>query len=301
MALQSFVHLSDLFSRNEKPTVGVIGVGDIGQGIASSIATAKFPLVVFDRKTEAAELFSDVADVADDLADLGSRSDIVIVAVVNDEQVKSVLIGPGAVLDSMEEGVVVIVSTISPEAVHALALATGGTGVAVIDCGVSGGAASAKRGELISMVGGDHGVIELVTPVLNAFSSLVVEMGPLGSGLLAKLARNIVQYGSWLAAYEGQRLAEAGGIDLEKLAQVIRASDAKIGGATTLMIRPSTEPFDEVTQPELVEYMKSTVAIAQKDLAAAIQAANAFGVELPGAELTHANCHEIFGVSVKEK
>ena len=126
-------------------------------------------------------------------------------------------------------------------------------------------------------------------------------MGPLGSGLLAKLARNIVQYGSWLAAYEGQRLAEAGGIDLEKLAQVIRASDAKIGGATTLMIRPSTEPFDEVTQPELVEYMKSTVAIAQKDLAAAIQAANAFGVELPGAELTHANCHEIFGVSVKEK
>jgi len=301
MAQQSFVHLNDLFSRNVKPTVGVIGVGDIGQGIASSIATAKFPLVVFDIKTEAAELFSDVADVADDLADLGSRSDIVVVAVVNDEQVKSVLIGPGAVLDSMEEGVVVIVSTISPEAVHALALATAGTGVAVIDCGVSGGAASAKRGELISMVGGDHGVIELVTPVLNAFSSLVVEMGPLGSGLLAKLARNIVQYGSWLAAYEGQRLAEAGGIDLEKLAQVIRASDAKIGGATTLMIRPSTEPFDEVTQPELVEYMKSTVAIAQKDLAAAIQAANAFGVDLPGAELTHANCHEIFGVSVKEK
>lgn len=301
MAQQSFVHLNDLFSRNVKPTVGVIGVGDIGQGIASSIATAKFPLVVFDIKTEAAELFSDVADVADDLADLGSRSDIVIVAVVNDEQVKSVLIGPDAVLDSMEEGVVVIVSTISPEAVHALALATAGTGVAVIDCGVSGGAASAKRGELISMVGGDHGVIELVTPVLNAFSSLAVEMGPLGSGLLAKLARNIVQYGSWLAAYEGQRLAEAGGIDLEKLAQVIRASDAKIGGATTLMIRPSTEPFDEVTQPELVEYMKSTVAIAQKDLAAAIQAANAFGVDLPGAELTHANCHEIFGVSVKEK
>ena len=67
------------------------------------------------------------------------------------------------------------------------------------------------------------------------------------------------------------------------------------------MIRPSTEPFDEETQPELVEYMKSTVAIAQKDLAAAIQAANAFGVDLPGAELTHANCHEIFGVSVKEK
>ena len=50
-------------------------------------------------------------------------------------------------------------------------------------------------------------------------------MGPLGAGLKAKLARNLVQYGSWLAAYEAQVLAEAAGIELSKLAEVIRASD----------------------------------------------------------------------------
>ncbi len=62
-------------------------------------------------------------------------------------------------------------------------------------------------------------------------------MGPLGAGLPAKLARNLVQYGSWLAAYEAQVLAEAAGIELAKLAQVIKASDAQIGGASTLMFR----------------------------------------------------------------
>ena len=81
--------------------------------------------------------------------------------------------------------------------------------------------------------------------MFDAFGSLTVRMGPFGTGLAAKLARNLVQYGSWLAAYEGQVLAEAAGIDLAKLAQVIRASDAKIGGAATLMFRSTVAPFTE--------------------------------------------------------
>ena len=70
-------------------------------------------------------------------------------------------------------------------------------------------------------------------------------MGPLGAGLAAKLARNLVQYGSWLAAYEGQVLAEAAGIELAKLATVIKASDARIGGASTLMFRTTVAPFTD--------------------------------------------------------
>ena len=78
--------------------------------------------------------------------------------------------------------------------------------------------------------------------MFDAIGSLTVRMGPFGTGLAAKLARNLVQYGSWLAAYEGQVLAEAAGIELSKLAQVIRASDAKIGGASTLMFRSTVAP-----------------------------------------------------------
>ena len=95
------------------------------------------------------------------------------------------------------------------------------------------------------MVGGDEDVLERLAPLFDAIGSLTVRMGPFGTGLAAKLARNLVQYGSWLAAYEGQVLAEAAGIELAKLAQVIKASDAKIGGASTLMFRSTVAPFTE--------------------------------------------------------
>ena len=72
--------------------------------------------------------------------------------------------------------------------------------------------------------------------------SLVLHMGPLGAGLSAKLARNLVQYGSWLAAYEAQVLAETAGIPLPLLAQAIRSSDRRIGGAATLMFRDTVRP-----------------------------------------------------------
>ena len=70
--------------------------------------------------------------------------------------------------------------------------------------------------------------IDRVRPVLDAIGSLTVRMGPFGAGLTAKLARNLIQYGSWLAAYEGLLLAEAAGVELAKLAQVIKASDKLI-------------------------------------------------------------------------
>ena len=95
------------------------------------------------------------------------------------------------------------------------------------------------------MVGGDEEVVADLAPVFDAMGSLTVRMGPFGTGLAAKLARNLVQYGGWLAAYEGQVLAEAAGIELSKLAQVIRASDAKIGGAATLMFRSTVAQFTD--------------------------------------------------------
>ena len=74
-------------------------------------------------------------------------------------------------------------------------------------------------------------------------------MGPFGTGLAAKLARNLVQYGGWLAAYEGQVLAEAAGIELSKLAQVIRASDAQIGGAVHAHVPADGGPVHRGRRP----------------------------------------------------
>ena len=129
------------------------------------------------------------------------------------------------------------------------------------------------------MIGGDDEVVERIRPVLESFSSLVVRMGPLGAGLQAKLARNLVQYASWLAAYEAQVLAEAAGIELAKLAQVIKASDARIGGASTLMFRRTVAPFTAEDDAGLVEAMRTAAGLAHKDLRAAMEMADALGVD----------------------
>ena len=194
---------------------------------------------------------ADYATVAASPADLARESDIVVVAVVNDEQVRSVLSGPEGALAAGAPGTtVVVVSTITPACVAAIGAEATALGVPIIDCGVSGGPSAAASGNLVCMCGGDPEVIAALAPLFEAIGSLTVTMGPFGTGLAAKLARNLVQYGGWLAAYEGQVLAEAAGIELAKLAQVVRASDAQSGGPATLMFRQTVAPFTPCGRPE---------------------------------------------------
>ena len=137
----------------------------------------------------------------------------------------------------------------------------------IVDCGVSGGPTAAASGNLVCMCGGDPEVIGALAPLFDAIGSLTVTMGPFGTGLAAKLARNLVQYGGWLAAYEGQVLAEAAGIELAKLALVIRASDDQSGGPTTLMFRQTVAPFTEADDEGLVGAMQAAAGLAREGLA----------------------------------
>jgi 3-hydroxyisobutyrate dehydrogenase-like beta-hydroxyacid dehydrogenase len=284
-------------SQSSSPTVGVIGLGDIGSGVAAGLVRAGVDLVVCDIRPESTAPFADQGRVATDPAELGSLVDVIVVAVVTDEQVLAVLDGPSGALARARPGsTVLIVSTVAPTTVTRVAELALTAGVHVADCGVSGGPSSAAEGALISMIGGDDDVVERIRPVLDAFSSLVVRMGPLGSGLQAKLARNLVQYASWLAAYEAQVLAEAAGIELSKLAQVIKASDARIGGASTLMFRRTVAPFTTDDDAGLVQAMRTAATLAHKDLQGALELGALLGVELPLAAMTDARADALFGI-----
>lgn len=278
-------------------SIGVVGLGDIGGGAARSIAAAGHGLVVCDLRADVLEGFAEIATLASTPSELARQCSITLISVVNDAQVREVVTGADGLLSGAVAGSIIIVaSTISPQTVIEIEAEAKKFGVSIIDCGVSGGPSAAATGDLICMVGGDEEVIERARTALDSFGSLVVHMGPLGSGLIAKLARNVVQYGSWLAAYEGQRIAEAAGIELSKLAAVIRASDAKIGGASTLMFRPTVAPMGPDDHEGLVSAMRAAAALAQKDLATAIEAAGELGLELPGALVTQKYCDSIFGV-----
>jgi 3-hydroxyisobutyrate dehydrogenase len=272
-------------------------LGAIGDGVAASVHAAGLPLIVSDVRAEATDRHADHATVAGSPAEVARAADVVVVAVVNDEQVHAVLSGPDGALAAGGPGTTfVVVSTITSECVRAIGAEAAAAGTAVVDCGVSGGPTAAAAGELICMVGGDDEVLERLAPVFDAMGSLTVRMGPFGTGLAAKLARNLVQYGSWLAAYEGQVLAEASGIELAKLAQVIKASDAKIGGASTLMFRSTVAPFSEKDNAGLIGAMRSGADLAHKDLQAALALADELDVDLPLAAMTEARADDIFGV-----
>ena len=279
------------------PTIGVIGLGTIGSGIATNVHAAGLPLVVCDVRVEATHRHTAYAKVVGSPADLARESDIVVVAVVNDEQVHSVLSGPEGMLAAGATGItVVVVSTITPACVAAIGAEATALGVPIVDCGVSGGPSAAASGNLVCMCGGDPEVIARLAPLFEAIGSLAVTMGPLGTGLAAKLARNLMQYGGWLAAYEGQVLAEAAGIELAKLAQVVRASDAQSGGQTTLMFRQTVAPFTAADDEGLVRAMHAAADLARKDLQAALALADEMHLELPLAAMTEAHCAEFFGL-----
>jgi 3-hydroxyisobutyrate dehydrogenase len=280
-------------------TVGVIGLGDIGKGVADAVLRGGLNLVVCDLRPEATAPFERQAHIAANPAELGARSDVVVVAVVNDHQVLAVLDGDdGALAHSAAGAIVVIVSTVSPGTAEVVAGIAVRRDVDVIDCGVSGGPQASADGNLVAMVGGDAAVIERARPVLDTFTSLVVHMGPLGAGLKAKLARNLVQYGSWLAAYEAQVLAEAAGIELAKLAEVIRASDKFIGGASRLMFRDTVAPLPPDTHPAFADAMGAGAALAHKDLKAAIELGRTLDVDLPLAQMTDDRCDAVFGLGL---
>jgi 3-hydroxyisobutyrate dehydrogenase len=277
--------------------VGVIGLGDIGQGLATHISKAGLELAVFDVRPEATEAFADQARVCADLAEVGAAADALFVAVVTDDQVRAVLDPVSGALASLGPGaIIVIVSTVGIDTVREMAELAVGRGVGLVDCGVSGGPAAAASGTLVSMVGGEDADVERVRPVIDAFSSLVVRMGPVGAGQRAKLARNVVQYGSWLAAHEGARLAEAAGIELAKLAEVIRESDKLIGGSSRLLYRATTAPFGPDDPAMIVDAMRAGATLAHKDLQAALGLGTELGLTLPLVDQAEARMDEVFGL-----
>ena len=284
-------------------TAGVIGLGDIGRGVADAVARSGLDLVVCDVRPEATTPYAGTARIAAGPSEVGERCDVVVVAVVDDRQVHDVLDGPeavatdGALLSMAAGSVVLVLSTVAPATVAEVARAAARRDVDVLDCGVSGGPQAAVEGSLVAMVGGDPAVVERARPVLDAFTSVVVHMGPLGAGLKAKLARNLVQYASWLAAYEAQLLAEAAGIELAKLAEVIRASDAKIGGASRLMFRDTAAPFPPGSDRRFVDLMAAAAGLAHKDLRAAIALGRSLGLPMPLAHMTDERCDAVFGLA----
>ena len=264
--------------------------------MATALVRAGMPVSVCDVREEATAPYRDEAHVAATPAELAARSDVILVVVFNDAQVRAVLQGTDGVFAGAAPGsTAVIVSTIPTETVLEMRTEGAPEGITVVDCGVSGGPDASAAGELVCMIGGSEEEVDRLRPVLDAVSCLVLHMGPPGAGLAAKLARNLITYGSWLAAFEAQELAEAAGIDLLKLGEAARESDKRIGGATRLMFRTTAAPWPADSDEGLLTLMRAGAEVTHKDLTTILELGASLGVDLPLATLAERRCARIYG------
>ncbi|MDG4665493.1 NAD(P)-dependent oxidoreductase [Mycobacterium sp. 236(2023)] len=261
--------------------LGYIGLGNQGAPMAKRLADWPGGLVVFDVRTEAMTPLAELgASLADSVADVAA-ADVISVTVLNDAQVRDVVTELGE--HSKPGTVIAIHSTIEPGTAPELAEQLRPKGVRIVDAPVSGGAGAADKGELAVMVGADDEAYELVKPVFKKWASMVVRAGEPGAGTRMKIARNMLTYIGFTAACEAQRLAEAAGIDLQKLGRVVRHSDAQSGGPGAIMYRDDTKPLAK--DHFLHDMFVHTRGLAEKDLGLALAMGEAAGVELPLAQI----------------
>jgi len=259
--------------------LGFIGLGAMGAPMARNLAAAGFELAVFDvdeqRTHAAAEGFG--ARAAGSAVDAASGADALVVMVTNAAQAQAALLGDdGAAAALPGEAAVVLMSTVGPEAVAALAA----EGHPLLDAPVSGGVARAESGELLVMAGGPSELFERLRPVLDAVGATVVHCGERpGDGQAVKLVNQLLCGVHIAAAAEALAYARALGLDPAAVHDTIRH-----GAAASFMLddrgpRMLAREFDEP---------RSALDIFVKDMGLVVEAGAGRGARTPLAEAARA-------------
>ena len=273
--------------------LGYIGLGKMGAPMAARLVDWPGGVIVYDVRTEAmTPLAEKGARLADSVADVAA-ADVISVTVLDDVQVRKVV---GELARNAKPGTVIAIhSTISDTTAVELAKELEPQGIHIVDAPVSGGGRAAKKGELATMVGATDKAFELVKEPFAKWASLVVHAGDPGAGTRMKLARNMLHYISFAAACEASRLAEASGLNLQDLGNVVRHTDAITGGAGSIMFRDDTKPIDQ--DSFLYEPFLHARILGEKDLGLALALGEAVAVDLPLAEVALDGLAEGLGVS----
>jgi 2-hydroxy-3-oxopropionate reductase len=263
-------------------SVGYIGLGNMGAPMAKRLLDRPGGLIVCDTRSEALEPFGKAgAKVTSSPREVAENADVISVTVLNDEQVRDVVV---QMLEVARPGTVVAVhSTISDVTAVELAQLCGEQGVELVDAPVSGGAPGAHKGKLAVMVGASDTAFEKVREPFGHWAELVVHAGDVGAGTRMKLARNLLHFVSFTAAAEAQRLAEAAGLDITELGKVVRHTDAITGGAGAIMLRDNTAALDE--NDNWYPIMSHVRDLGEKDLLLAIGLGERLHVTLPLARI----------------
>jgi len=209
--------------------VGVVGLGNMGGGIARNFQKAGIPLMVWDIAPAARTAFSTAAgtEIASP-GEMAATCSIIFFVVPATPEIAASFEGKDGVLARAAKGLVVYDFTTSdPVATKALAARAAEHGIAYLDAGMSGGATGADAGTLTLMIGGDKAAFERTRALLDPIADRLFHLGGSGAGHTMKLIHNMVCHTIFLATCEGGRMAEAAGIKLADMIDVFNVSNAR--------------------------------------------------------------------------
>lgn len=253
-------------------SIGFIGLGIMGQGMAHNLLRAGFPLRVWNRTAARTEpLIAAGATAASSPADVAAHSDITLICVSDTPDVEQVVLGEKGVIEGVRPGSLVIdCSTISPSATRTIAARLAGKGAAMLDAPVSGGSEGAANGTLSIMVGGDPADFQRALPVFQAMGKTITHVGPNGSGQMVKLVNQILVVVNMQAVSEALLFAQAGGLDLEKTLAAVTGGAA----GSWMLANRGPQVIARDFRPGF------TIDLQEKDIRLVLEAADELGLPL---------------------
>jgi 3-hydroxyisobutyrate dehydrogenase-like beta-hydroxyacid dehydrogenase len=207
-------------------TIGFIGMGMMGGGMAANLLKAGFDMAAYDIDPAKNERFAGLgAKIANGPAGVAQAASTVICIVETTAQVREVVLGDGGIVEGAQEGDIFVCSaTVDPLAVKELHDILAEKGIRMLDAPVSGGVPRAVSGDLSIIVGGETATVDACRPYFEAMSSNVFHMGEIGLGLAMKLCNNMITQVTKVVIAESMALGAKAGLDPKQMFEVISVS-----------------------------------------------------------------------------
>ena len=213
------------------PTIGFIGLGMMGHGIAKNLLQKGFALrfKAHRNRSTLQDLLDAGAKEVDTRAAL-AQADIVILCVTGSPQVEEIVYGSDGLLAAARPGLVVIdTSTAEPASSTRIRNDFAAKGVKFIDAPLARTPKEAEEGRLNTMVGAEDADFETLRPVFAAFCENIIHVGPPGHGHVLKLVNNMLAMTQAAAIAEAMATAAKAGLSLQKVFDVISAGGVNSG------------------------------------------------------------------------
>jgi 3-hydroxyisobutyrate dehydrogenase len=260
-------------SEAKREKIGFVGLGTMGQFMASNLVNSGFAVTVWNRTSERTAPLAELgATRAASPAEVARASDIVVACLTDSPQVEEVLFGPNGLAEGFSSGSLFVdCSTLSPLKAREFAERLAPLGVTTLDAPVSGGSEGAKNATLSIMVGGADGDVERARSVLNAMGRTVTHLGDVGAGQWAKAINQVILAGTYLGVAEGVALGLKAGLDVERVLGALRGGAA---GSWVLENRSGRMIDDDYP-------LGFKISLHRKDLGIGLELAQSVGAVLP--------------------